>query len=188
MSSNQWCILRCAGQNTLPLLRSLEKAGFEVWSPVEKVCLRLPRANVKRWIDSPMLKSYVFARADRLIDLIAASKAPGGQHRDFSVFKHKDRFPLIDEETLAPLRSIERKRKPRGTVRSIPVGAKVRLNDGGFAGLDGVVESVSNKHAMVQFAGFPIAVKIGCWLIAEGLDGNDNVQVECQSPERHEAA
>jgi transcription antitermination factor NusG len=168
-------------------MRSLTKAGFECWTPSETVTRKVPSAHVKRKIEQAMLPTYVFALADRLLDLIHLANTPGREHRDFRVFKQNDRFPLIADATLAPIRSIEHKRKPRGKVKAIPVGAKVRLADGGFAGLDGVVQSVSNKYAMVKFVGFPVPVKIGCWLIAEGIDEDGGVQLQCQSPERHAA-
>jgi transcription antitermination factor NusG len=165
-------------------MRSLTKAGFECWTPVETVTREVVKFNVKRKIEVAMIPSYVFARADRLLDLIALANDPGREHREFRVFKQSDRFPLIADETLAPIRAIEQRRKPRGKVATVKVGAKVRLNERGFEGLDGVVQSVSNKHAMVQFVGFPVPVKIGCWLIADGIDASNDVQVECRQDKR----
>lgn len=165
MSSNQWCILRCAGQNTLPLLRSLEKAGFEVWSPVEMRTRRVPRANFKRRIEQPMMPGYLFARADRLMDLIQASNAPGQQHREFRVYRQQDRFPLIADADLAPVRLQERKVKP--APEGLKIGDDVRLTDGAYAGLRGEVVKGGNKFAMVRIPGFHIPLKVAAYYLLQ---------------------
>lgn len=158
--SKQWCILRCAGQNTLPLMRSLTKAGFEVWSPVEVRTKRVPRANVKRTIEFAMLPSYLFAAADRVVDLIALSNAPGREHRDFRVFQRQDRAPLIADSDLADLRLAERKVTAKAERPHFEPGETVRLEDGGFAGLTGEVVSARGEFVSVQLPGFRMAIKV----------------------------
>jgi transcription antitermination factor NusG len=86
-------------------------------------------------------------------------------------------WAIVSDRHISPLRQIEYKRKPRGAVKAIPEGTKVRLLEGGFAGMDGVVQSVRNKYATVTFAGFPVPVQIGCWLLTEMVDEPEGVHV-----------
>lgn len=180
----RWCILRTSNQNTLPLAKSLAASGFTVWTPIEERTVTVPRANVKRRLPFAMMPGYVFADASRLIELLAIANTPVKRHRDFRLVRQNDAPAMIPDALLAPVRSIERKRKPRGIVKAVPVGAKVRLTEGGFAGLDGTVESIRNKHAMVTFPGFPMPVQIGCWLLQELLDEQASVHVQGHLSER----
>lgn len=170
MTSPQWCILRCSGPNTLPLLTSLTKAGFEVWTPVELITRRVPKANVKRRLENAMLPSYLFAAADRLIDLIQLANTPGKDHRDFRVFKQLDRFPLIADATLAPLRLEERRKKP--APEGLKAGDDVRMTDGAYAGLRGVVEKGGSKFAVVRVPGFQMSLKIAAYYLLRDESGS----------------
>ncbi len=166
-NGKMWCILRCKSANTLPLLKSLGREGIEVWSPVERVTKRVPRANIRRVIDHALLPSYIFAAASDLPALIALCEAPASEHRDFRVFHHHGRLPLIADATLAPLRLLEErlalselKRRSRGQMPRLNRGDEVKLTEGGFAGLAGVIELVGKQFTSVRFKGFSLPLKI----------------------------
>lgn len=91
---SDWCILRCSGRHTMGLAESLAKDGFEVWTPIETVRIRVPRMNAKREVRLPIMPSYVFARARHLIDMLEMSgvnaralmrKASGHTPRDVKI-------------------------------------------------------------------------------------------------------
>lgn len=155
-----WCILRCSNQATLVLARSLTRAGVNLWTPIEQVTKRVPRANIKRTVDHALLPSYIFAQAEHLPELAQIMNAPKREHRDFRLFKHNGGIPLIADSTLAPLRLLERKSKAIAQGPSITAGQSVRLTDGGFAGMTGEVESTGAKFAMVRLDGFPLPLRI----------------------------
>ncbi|MFH7168762.1 hypothetical protein, partial [Klebsiella pneumoniae] len=63
---NRWTILRTSGGQTLPLMRSLREAGFEVWTPA-KTFRKTIRANTLMGtrqieVEAPILPTFVFAR------------------------------------------------------------------------------------------------------------------------------
>ncbi len=172
---DSWCILRCSGQNTLPLVRSLALAGFDVWAPIERVTKRVPRANIKRKVDVAMLPSYIFARARHVAELFALANDPVKDHRDFRVFRQRDRLALIADDTLAPLRLLERKVKPREET-TLAAGTTVHLTDGGFAGLSGTVESSKGDYSMVRIPGFSMTIKIASFYLLRDGSESDNRQ------------
>jgi hypothetical protein len=185
-----WCILRMASGDTLKVAASLTAAGLEAWAPADDD-------------DTPLTKTYAFARMAHLHELLALVRSPSLTclvwdpelrrmvTRGVPYFRLM-RDPLdatnwatVSDRQLAPLRGIEWGRKPRGQVKTIPVDTKVRLDDGGFAGLDGVVVEVRGKFATVVFEGLPFPVeKIPCWKLTEQLDEGTDINVSRRSSEQ----
>jgi hypothetical protein len=131
---------------------------------------------------APVTATFVFARVHHLADLLALAKSPTSPHPAFSVFRHRDRIPVVDNRSLNPLRAIEereRTRKMKATREAIPCGTKLRMEEGAFTGMTGVVEGGNEKEALVNFgAGF--IVKIATWIVR-----TDRVHtVEKVGPER----
>jgi len=177
-----WCILRTSPARTLPLAASLVAAGVEAWSPTQMVTRRMGRKRERVEQAAPVTATFVFARVHHLADLLALAKSPTSPHPAFSVFRHRDRIPVVDNRSLNPLRAIEereRTRKMKATREAIPCGTRLRMEEGAFAGMTGVVEGGNEKEAMVNFgAGF--VVKIATWIVR-----TDRVHtVEKAGPER----
>lgn len=159
-----WVVLRCAGASTLPLARSLGEAGFEVWTPTETVTKRVPRTNVKRRITLPVMPGYLFADRAQLWDLVDLAEQLIKGHRDFSVMRKPDLgYAVIADETLEPLRLVERKHTP--VERALMAGESVKLLGGGFDGLHGVIETARGQFAMVRVNGFRGAIKVASWCL-----------------------
>lgn len=156
-----WCILRCKGGNTIRLARSLELAGIEAWTPVE---IQQRKKGAKAEVAVAVLPTYVFAKSNRLLDLIAEAEAPVSIHPPFSVFRYNERFPLIADAQLTALRTIERKAAASGKPVVFPRGEEVRVPDGPFQGLTGqVVEDSRGHFTLVAFPGFNIPVEFASW-------------------------
>ncbi len=173
--ADEWCILRAAPASTLPLAKSLTRAGMEVWIPIEQITRRLPRANVKRVIDTAILPSYLFVRASHIPELIEMMEAPHKDHREFRLFRHLGMIALIADDTLAPLRLLERKRRNVPKADSpLKVGATIRLEDGGFAGLSGVIEKPGSNFSFVRIEGFGSALKIANYYLLPSNLENDS--------------
>lgn len=164
-----WCILRCRGADTLRLAGSLQAVGFECWTPVETIDKRLPRRRARKRDELPVMPSYVFARARHLVDLLEEANAQFSEHPDFSVFHHLARIPLVADEALNPLRIAERRRTPFDQVAKFTKGEMVRLLEGGFAGLTGVVELTRGQYTLVTFPGFPMPIKISTLLLVSDV-------------------
>jgi transcription antitermination factor NusG len=163
--NEDWCILRCRGQDTLKLAASLGQLGYDVWTPVETLNKRIGPMRRKRSDTMPIMPSYIFAQMRHLIDLLGMSQVETNPNAGFSVFRHNGRFPLIAEEDLAPLRAFERKRIPIDQMPRFTKGEMVKLTEGGFAGLSGVVELTRGQYTLVTFPGFPMPIKISSLLL-----------------------
>ena len=167
---SDWIILRTSGRFTLRLAETLSEDGIEAWTPVETRNIRIPRANVRRTVQLPIMPSYVFARAHNLIDLIQLSALrpiprrlscrPGDRteewrpfHADFSIMHYHDRIPVISDHHLQSLRTIEAKRAPRKKADPLPPGLSVRVKQegGSFAGMRGKVERSDEGTTLVCF-------------------------------------
>ena len=177
-NEDRWCILRTSAARTLRLAVSLAAADFDVWTPRRTERRRLPRGRKGyREIVMPIMPTFVFASADQVADLHAAIVMPGSPHPPFSLFRYAGRVPLVEERDIAALRQAE-ERAQREVLKStrhvFPVGAHVRVPEGAFAGMNGIVETSDGRHALVCFEG-SFRVRIAAWLLREdevraGLD------------------
>ena len=107
----RWAILRTSGGQTLPLMRSLREAGFDVWSPARPIrrTLKAKTPTGKRLIDTevPILPTFVFANEcdlSALADIAALSISP---HPAFSVFRYGGRIPIVGDAEVRGLREEE---------------------------------------------------------------------------------
>lgn len=163
--AKDWCILRCSSNSTLPLARSLARAGIEAWTPIEQQVRRVPRASVKRTIQVALIPGYLFARTSDMGEVLAIMNSPSKDHRDFRLFKHNGGVPVIPDSQLAPLRLLERKSKAKAEAPRMKAGDTVRLTDGGFAGMTGTIESMGSNFAMVQIGAFKMPIKVAAYYL-----------------------
>lgn len=172
LNADRWCILRTSGRHTLALADHLRGQGFEAWSPVEHQVRRLPRRRVTAERQVPMVPTFVFAKAAHLLDLIALSEIPG---RDiaFTIFREERRVPVIADRELQPLRDEEAHtlartqkamRQGRRSERVYARGEPVRVPEGSFAGMTGIVEDGDGRFTLVCFGG-AVSVKISTFLL-----------------------
>ena len=162
--ARDWLILRCAGRHTMSLAASLAEDGFEVWTPVETRLIQIPRVNVKREVRLPIMPTYVFARAEHLIDLIQLAdmtikprRGPGLRqraHAGFSVLKAFGRIPVVADAHLTALRRLEQKLTPiKRAAYAFPKNAKARVSQGIGQGLVGVVVRSTPKSTVLSILG-----------------------------------
>jgi len=164
---NGWLILRTGGQRTLPLAKSLQGVGLEAWTPMQVITRRRHRSKESVRSEIAIVPTFVFVRHRHLLDVAAILAEPLSPHPPFSIFRYGGRAPIIADRSLADLRAVEGRHKMavlRAQRRAVPVGQAVRLAEGPFAGLDGVVEGGNGKYAMVNFGGH-WRVEVATWLI-----------------------
>ncbi len=110
---SRWIILRTSGGQTLPLMRSLRGAGFDVWTPARTVRRSIPAKTLsgKRVIeqDAPILPTFVFAAERDLGALALAASREVSPHPGFRVFHHGGRVPLVGSSEITGLREEEAK-------------------------------------------------------------------------------
>jgi hypothetical protein len=174
-TASSWCVLRMSGPATLGVASCLTEAGFDAWTPAQVNVKRVgPRRKaVER--PSPLLPTFVFARYDRLADLVAFSRSPAQTFRvwdselrrlvakgcpHFSVMRHDSRYIAIADRALDELRLAEQRGKPLARVRTFAPGETVKCPDAGFEGLVGIVQTTRGRHALVCFEGLAIPVTV----------------------------
>jgi transcription antitermination factor NusG len=154
-SETSWCILRMAGQRTLAVAESLAEAGIEVWTPVETKRHQL-RAGKSGSVTTtqPIMPTFVFARSRHQVELAAIARAPISPHPRFSLFHHMDRIVTVKDREMERLRDAERRAVPKPQRPTLPVGTKVRPEQGPYTGLAGEVVSSKNGFCLVFFGGW----------------------------------
>lgn len=174
-----WCILRTTGAKTLALANSLAAAGMEVWTPRMVQRRRMPRSNVTREREMAIAPTFVFVRADHLAELIAVRALPVNPHPAFSLFVYAGRIPLIADADVSGFRAEEERaalKARRETRRALVLGQRVKLTDGAYAGLSGIVERDNGEFALVAFAG-GMTMKIATWLLSNDVVNDQSAQL-----------
>lgn len=185
-----WFILRVSALRTLALFRSLKNAGYSVWTPIDEKVGRYPRSRSRYRKEIAMLPTYVFARCEDIAELCSIAALPANEHPEFRVFQHGSAIPLLTDAALDPLRDIEghrrqiAKRNERRGMRApvIAAGTRVLLDEGGFAGMPGMVIGSENSYTLVDFEHFPQPIKISSLLLAESMQRDE------QEPDDGDAA
>jgi len=178
-----WCILRTSGARTLRLAESLMAAGLDAWSPEMMVTRRQGRMRKRVEVSTPILPTFVFARARHIAELQACRMLPINPHPGFSIFRHLGRYPVVADKDIVALRAEEERARVvvlKRTRRTVPIGSRVTMSEGAFAGLTGIVERSDGKSALVCFGG-GFSVSIATWLLPDD-------KVEASSSNRGKAA
>lgn len=190
-----WCILRCSGGKTLELAASLTDAGFEAWTPAETISRRARRDHKREEVRVPLIASFVFARADRMQDLLALSHSPTLNFRVWDSelrrmvtrghpYFRVSHLRLVPDEQLEGLRALDRKRRPKRKAQAFEKGTVVRITEGGFEGLSGVIEECRGDYATVTLDDWSAPAKVATWLLHPVLDDPRMVHVSGRASEQ----
>lgn len=164
---SDWCILRTSGRGTLRLAESLTRDGIEAWTPSALIERRRPRSRAKSEKPVPIMPSYVFASARHLERIMLLAERPGS-HDAFSLFHYFGGIALCADKDLEPLRSAEKRALPKSRQRGFRPGQTVRVPEGSFGGMSGIVERSDGGYTMVCFGG-SIRVKIATFLLRSAI-------------------
>lgn len=170
-----WFILRMGSSDTLNLAKGLAKMGYDVWTPIERRKGRMPRTRTEYDKEFALMPSYVFVNVHHLRDIQHLAMLPPRSIPRFVLFQYQGGVPLIADSQLDALRGEESrlqavyeracrkgKRGPK-----FDAGHIVRIEEGGFMGMEGVVEGQQGQFTLVNFEGFNAPIKIASILLAE---------------------
>ena len=116
----RWIILRTSGGQTLPLMRSLQAASIDAWSPARTIRRVLSRGRPSERVmetDVPILPTFVFAREAEFAELVSVIADPASPHPAFSIFRHGGRIPLVGDSEVRGLQDEEE--RAAATMRAI---------------------------------------------------------------------
>jgi hypothetical protein len=178
VDQSSWLILRTSGGRTIPLVRSLAKAGITAWAPVAQHRKRRPRSNKYREYTAAVLPTFVFAPAADLGRLLAIVHAPVSDHPPFTVFQAGAGFPTIRDRDLQSLRDAEarmqaewngrleaaartsRRHRNKSIARAYAMGERVRINAPAFAGLTGEIVNIDGGYLALELGGLLSTIQI----------------------------
>jgi transcription antitermination factor NusG len=167
----------------LRVYRSLVAAGLSVWTPIERRMGRMPRTRAQYDKEFALMPSYVFGHVEHLNELARLAMVPHRDHPRFSMFKYGGGFPLIADDQLDALRKEEarvasvferfRRRGKKGP--KLEPGSEVKLTEGPFAGMSGIVEGQEGQFTLVDMSVFGkvVTIKIASLLLDENVARDD---------------
>jgi transcription termination/antitermination protein NusG len=137
-----WFALRVRTRFERTVLLSLQQRGYEAYLPIQN--------HVRHWSDrdkivgSPLFPGYVFARFDvgRRLPILTI---PG---MNYIAGIGKTPVPIPDRE-IDSLKTVLRSGRPAGTCPYLRTGQSVRIVEGPFAGMEGILLDVRNQRKLV---------------------------------------
>ncbi|MBW6524434.1 hypothetical protein KZ810_13075 [Sphingomonas sp. RHCKR47] len=180
-----------AAPRTLKVVTSLRDAGIEIWTPVVERQRRAPRSKKKAegTVPHPIAPTFAFARAVHIEELRAIRRDPLSPHPDFSLLQHRGEVVQIRDSDLAGLRvSQEVEQRKAGSIRKdraqpLDVGAEVKMTDGPFTSMSGVVVSSDGRRTFLNFGGMLGRVEIATSNLSEiGLEAPVLTPARKQAP------
>jgi len=145
MKRGDWCILQTSARHTLRLADSLLEDGFDVWTPVETRRIRVPRMNARRIVRLPIMPGFVFAKSDRLNDILDLTHKKVG----WRVMFVNGEPATVQDDQLEMLREAEHMVEPKRWTSAFANGSEVRITKGSFAGTNGIVKSCKGREAEI---------------------------------------
>ena len=162
-----------AGTRTLTVVRSLERAGIDVWAPTAMRRRYRPRSTKFTDSEAALLPGWAFARAEHLTDLLAIVHAPVSEHPPFRVLQRDEVPQLARDADLQSLRDYEARvrqdweafkeaaarqakvKRKKTSARAYVLGQRVRVERPEFAGLEAeIVEIRKSGDLVLEFTGF----------------------------------
>ena len=174
-----WCILRTQSSQTLVLAEALKSEGFMAWTPTEVIVRHARRERPRSEVVVALMPGIVFAAWDRLNDLAGLSHSSLTYRRwdadlrrmimvglpHFRVMKVGDKPARVIDAELSGLRSAERTSAVLAKKRTFKPGDQVRLCEGAFEGLRGVIGKIVGDFAEVSFPDWAVPVKVAFRLL-----------------------
>ncbi len=175
-----WIILRTAPSKTLALAASLAEAGFEAWTPMVARVWREGESRTRKSEVVHGTPGYVFTRSERLAEMLGLSRTPALRymvwdaelkrmvsrgHPAFTVMPDAVGYAAVSDRELEYLRRAERRDRPKQLTRPYRPGEEIRVIDGPYQGLSGVVAGVYGVHVEIEFPRSNHPVKIPMWML-----------------------
>ena len=146
-----WFVIYTKSRNEKKVAELLQKNGVEVFCPLVK--LKKNWSDRKKIVETPLFNSYVFVKLSEK-DRNVVFNVPGVIRYVFWLKKPA----LARDSEIEKLKSVLHETMDSFTIENYQIGETIKISEGDFKGLDGVIEKQSkNKlHVILENVGIKI--------------------------------
>ena len=149
-----WFFIYTKSRNEKKVAELLKKNGVEVFCPLVK--LKKSWSDRKKIVETPLFNSYVFVNLSEK-DRNVVFNVPGVIRYLFWLKK-----PAIARDSeIESLKNVLHETMDSFTIENYQIGDTVKISEGVFKGLDGVIEKQSNNklHVILENVGIKITLQ-----------------------------
>ena len=149
-----WFVIYTKSRNEKKVAELLQKNGVEVFCPLVK--LKKNWSDRKKIVETPLFNSYVFVNVSEK-DRNVVFNVPGVIRYVFWLKK-----PAVARDSeIESLKAVLNDTMDSFSIENYQIGDTVKISEGVFKGLDGVIEKQSNNklHVILENVGIKITLQ-----------------------------
>ena len=149
-----WFVVYTKSRNEKKVAELLQKNGVEVFCPLVK--LKKNWSDRTKIIETPLFNSYVFVNLPEK-DRNLVFNVPGVIRYLFWLKKPA----IVKDSEIESLKAVLHETMDSFTIENYQIGDTVKISEGAFKGLDGVIEKQSNTklHVILENVGIKITLQ-----------------------------
>lgn len=149
-----WFVIYTKSRNEKKVAELLQKNGVEVFCPLVK--LKKNWSDRKKIVETPLFNSYVFVNLSEK-DRNVVFNVPGVIRYVFWLKKPA----IVKNSEIESLKAVLNDTIDSFSIENYQIGDTVKISEGVFKGLDGVIEKQSNNklHVILENVGIKITLQ-----------------------------
>ena len=149
-----WFVVYTKSRNEKKVAELLQKNGVEVFCPLVK--LKKNWSDRKKIVETPLFNSYVFVNLPEK-DRNVVFNVPGVIRYLFWLKKPA----IVKDSEIESLKAVLNDTMDSFSIENYQIGDTVKISEGVFKGLDGVIEKQSNNklHVILENVGIKITLQ-----------------------------
>jgi len=149
-----WFVIYTKSRNEKKVAELLQKNGVEVFCPLVK--LKKNWSDRTKIVETPLFNSYVFVNVSEK-DRNVVFNVPGVIRYLFWLKKPA----IVKDSEIESLKAVLNDTMDSFTIENYQIGDTVKISEGVFKGLDGVIEKQSNNklHVILENVGIKITLQ-----------------------------
>lgn len=149
-----WFVIYTKSRNEKKVAELLRKNGVEVFCPLVK--LKKNWSDRTKIVETPLFNSYVFVNVSEK-DRNVVFKVPGVIRYLFWLKKPA----IVKDSEIESLKAVLNDTIDSFTIENYQIGDTIKISEGVFKGIDGVIEKQSNNklHVILENVGIKITLQ-----------------------------
>ncbi len=149
-----WFVIYTKSRNEKKVAELLQKNGVEAFCPLVK--LKKNWSDRKKIVETPLFNSYVFVNVSEK-DRNVVFNVPGVIRYLFWLKKPA----IVKDSEIESLKAVLNDTMDSFSIENYQIGDTVKISEGVFKGLDGVIEKQSNNklHVILENVGIKITLQ-----------------------------